>query len=133
MQKLFEGWRKFLKESITINGIPINVEIANNPESRSSGLMHRKELSNDSGMLFCFPNQEPRSFWMKNTEIPLSIAYADDGGQIINIEDMQPFDQKGARSHTPASYALEMNQGWFNKNNIFPGDKLEGISFIKSK
>ena len=85
MQKLFENWRRFLSESITINGVPINVEISSDPENISKGLMHRKQLDSDSGMLFCFPDQQDRSFWMKNTDIPLSIAYANNDGNILNI------------------------------------------------
>ena len=114
-------------------GIPINVEISSDPESITKGLMHRKQLDNGSGMLFCFPDQQERSFWMKNTEIPLSIAYANNDGNILNIEDMNPNNEEGVRSQGPATYALEMSKGWFDQNNIVPGDKLDGLSFIKKK
>jgi len=133
MKKLFENWRRFLGESITINGVPINVEISSDPESIAKGLMHRKQLDSDSGMLFCFPDQQERSFWMKNTNIPLSVAYANNDGNILNIEDMIPHSEEGIRSQGPASFALEMNKGWFDKNNVVAGDRLGGLSLLKKK
>ena len=114
-------------------GIPIDAEVASTPLKRSLGLMYRDSLGPDQGMLFCFPDCEPRSFWMKNTDIPLSIAYADDAGVITNIEDMHPHDLKSARSSAPATYALEMVQGWFEKNGVAPGDKIGGQDVKRSR
>ncbi len=122
-----------LSERVTINGIQIPAEVARDPQSRSKGLSHRKELAADSGMLFCFPDCKERSFWMKDTHIPLSIAYADDFGSITNIEDLYPHNEAGVKSQGPATYALEMNQGWFDENGISPGDKIEGIDVRRSK
>tara|TARA_B100000287_G_scaffold86833_1_gene79475 strand:- start:77723 stop:78130 length:408 start_codon:yes stop_codon:yes gene_type:complete len=127
MKTLFESWRMFLNETISINGMPINVEISHSPDSIKKGLMHRKNLDNNSGMLFCFPDQKDRSFWMKNTQIPLSIAYANSDGSILNIEDMTPHSMSPIKSMGPAQYALEMNQGWFDQNNVKPGDIIKGI------
>jgi len=121
-----------LSESVFVSGIPIDVEIADTPESRSLGLMHRNS-SDCVGMLFCFPDCQQRSFWMKDTNIPLSIAYADDNGIIINIEDLHPQDLRSVVSRGPAAYALEVDQGWFEKNGISIGDKIEGKDVRKSK
>ena len=96
-QFIYEGDNRYiesLNESVTAGGIPIDAEVASTPLKRSLGLMYRDSLGPDQGMLFCFPDCEPRSFWMKNTDIPLSIAYADDAGVITNIEDMHPHDPK---------------------------------------
>tara|TARA_B100001123_G_scaffold342540_1_gene388680 strand:+ start:4932 stop:5375 length:444 start_codon:yes stop_codon:yes gene_type:complete len=120
-----------LNGAVTVAGIPISVEIASTPKLRKAGLMNRAHL--ERGMLFCFPDCRPRSFWMKNTHVPLSIAYADDNGIITNIEDMDPHSLTGVKSITPATYALEMEQGWFDKNGVVPGDKIGGRNVRKSK
>ncbi len=112
---------------ISINGIPLNVELAKNNAERAQGLMYRSHLPKESGMLFAFPDQDDRSFWMRNTHVPLSIAYADAKGKIINIEDMEPYSEVGVRSKSPATYALEMNKGWFDQNGIKPGNSLDGV------
>jgi|TARA_Y100000593_G_C4237872_1_gene300538 uncharacterized membrane protein (UPF0127 family) len=130
--------RKLIRESIslsrylpsvelTVNGIPLQVELANDEQSRNQGLMFRESLPDDSGMLFVFPDLDQRSFWMKDTYIPLSIAYLNEKGEILNIEDMHPFNLSGVKSKGPAMCALEMNRGWFHENNIFPGDIIYGI------
>ena len=118
-------------DGVTVAGIPIDVEIAATPKSRKDGLMYRDSIN--KGMLFCFPDCRPRSFWMKNTYVPLSIAYADDAGIITNIEDMDPHITLGIKSSSPATYALEMEQGWFEKNGVIPGDKIEGKDVRKSR
>jgi uncharacterized membrane protein (UPF0127 family) len=135
-QFIYEGDNRYtesLNESVTAGGIPIDAEVASTPLKRSLGLMYRDSLGPDQGMLFCFPDCEPRSFWMKNTDIPLSIAYADDAGVITNIEDMHPHDLKSAKSSAPATYALEMEQGWFEKNGVAPGDKIGGQDVKRSR
>jgi uncharacterized membrane protein (UPF0127 family) len=100
----------------------LNVEIASTPEEISRGLMHRGHLDQNSGMLFAFPESKPQSFWMRNTKIPLSIAFLDDRGSIFDIKDMNPHDETAVQSSGPAKYALEVNRGWFEKNNVKPGD-----------
>jgi len=131
MKLLFENWRQYLKEQgvlrLNIAGTPLRVEIASDEEDISKGLMHRDELDANSGMLFMFPDSAERSFWMKNTNIPLSIAYIDDAGEILNIEDMEPHDLSGIPSRGPARCAIETNRGWFKDNGIRPGDAVEGI------
>lgn len=109
---------------LTVKGKTIKVEIAADEESRDRGLMFRDSLPPDSGMLFIFPEEDIRDFWMKNTQLPLSIAYITANGLILNIKDMQPLSLDSVNSEAPAQYALEMNQGWFNKNNIKAGDTI---------
>ena len=111
-------------KTIDINKI-LHIELADSPFKRSLGLMYRKKLEPDVGMLFVFPNSEQRSFWMKDTHIPLSIAYIDEKGIITNIENMDPLDVTGVKSSKPCKYALEVNQGWFEKNGISAGDKIK--------
>ena len=129
--------REYVKKTIShhvrptsgfsINDIPIKLEIANTPEKIQRGLMFRDRLDENCGMIFIFPDLQERSFWMRNTKIPLSIAYADHHGTILNIEDMNPFDETRVLSYGPAMCALEMNQGWFEKNGIKPGHKIMGL------
>ena len=101
----------------------LNVEFASTPEEIQQGLMHRDHLDQNSGMLFAFSKPTQQSFWMKNTKMPLSIAFLDEGGSIFDIKDMNPFDETPIRSSGPAKYALEVNKGWFDKNNVTIGDK----------
>tara|TARA_A100001011_G_scaffold142995_1_gene150983 strand:+ start:1268 stop:1666 length:399 start_codon:yes stop_codon:yes gene_type:complete len=113
---------------VRINGIPIDIELANTFESRQRGLMNRDALPHDAGMLFAFPDCSQRNFWMRNTYIPLSIAYISEDNEILNIENMYPFDERHTPSAGPAKYALEMNQGWFENNGISVGDLVEGLT-----
>ncbi len=113
--------------ALTVAGKPIAVEIADDGEERAMGLMYREKLPEDQGMLFVYDRAEPRSFWMKNTRIPLSIAFIDSNGVIISISDMKPMDTHGTASSGPAQYALEVNQGWYTRNGVKVGDKVEGI------
>jgi len=113
--------------SLTINKKPLIAEVAATDNSRTTGLMHRRMLPENRGMLFVFPSTAPLSFWMMNTHVPLSIAFLDDAGVIINIDDMKPLTTDPHPSTRPARYALEMNQGWFAKHGIKAGTKVEGI------
>ncbi len=112
--------------TISIKGHTLTVELAATPTARGCGLSHRDELPKNHGMLFIFPDLRPRNFWMKDTNIPLSIAFLDDSGQILSIQDMVPL-QTDAQYHSsqPASYALEVNQGWFSRHGIKVGDVVE--------
>ena len=110
------------KREIYVGSVPALVEVASTPLQRDMGLMFRKSLAENSGMIFVFPDCGHRGFWMKNTHIPLSIAFADDSGKILNIESMKPHDMLSKYSSGPARYALEMNDGWFERNQIQPGD-----------
>ncbi|MFW6387736.1 MAG: DUF192 domain-containing protein [bacterium] len=101
------------------------VEIADTEETRSQGLMHRDELPENHGMLFVFDRDQRMSFWMKNTSIPLSIAYISSDGVIREIHDMEPHDLDSVRSSRSARYALEVNQGAFERNGIEVGDQVD--------
>lgn len=103
------------------------VEIADNHQKRSYGLMDRKSLPRSSGMLFKFPNHEKLHFWMANTYIPLDIAFIDDDGKILQIESMIPLNTRTVSSYKPCRYALEVNHGWFRENNIAVGSKISGV------
>jgi uncharacterized membrane protein (UPF0127 family) len=132
MKLLFENWREYLKEAapllIKVGGAPLKVEIVSDEENIKKGLMFRNELGPDSGMLFVFPKAAQRSFWMKNTNIPLSIAYVNEDNKILNIEDLIPHDTNGVDSQGKAKCAIETNKGWFKSNGIKPGDYVEGIT-----
>lgn len=110
----------------------VQAEIAETPQAREIGLMHRASLPEDAGMLFIYPEEQRLSFWMKNTRIPLSIAFITSGWVINEILDMDPprpgEPPRTYTSRAPARYALEMNQGWFRKKGIGPGARvrLEG-------
>ena len=111
----------------------VTAEIAATPEQRSVGLMHRFSLKPDHGMLFVFDRAEPQGFWMKNTFIPLSIAFIAADGRIVNIEDMKPQSEETHWSKGPALYALEMRKGWFAERGIGPGAMVRGIPAAKAK
>lgn len=114
--------------TLTINGKSISAEVADEPVERMTGLMFREKLAADSGMLFVMPRPDKVSFYMKNTIVPLSIAYINQAGVILEIHDLQPKNETPVPSAFPGiAYALEMEQGWFGKNNIFAGDRLRGL------
>jgi uncharacterized membrane protein (UPF0127 family) len=111
--------------TLTIDGVQLGVEIAQDPEALEKGLMFRDRLPENQGMLFVFPAPRVLSFWMRNTYIPLDIAFIDELGIIIDIQHMLPNDEsKHYVSGSAALYALEMNGGWFKKNNITTGSKV---------
>lgn len=105
----------------------IRAEVADTPETRRRGLMFRNRLADSSGMIFIFPREERISMWMKNTLIPLSVAFIDSDGRIVNIEQMQPRSEQAHSSSGPAKFALEMNQGWFRQRGIESGDVVTGL------
>ena len=108
---------------LSCRGRALDVEVASDPEARARGLMFRRTLPENGGMLFITPGRESAGFWMKNTFLPLSIAFLDDSSRIVNIADMQPFDEVTAhRPAVPVPYALEVSRGWFAANGIGPGD-----------
>jgi uncharacterized protein len=106
----------------------LNAEVADTPQASENGLMFRDSLPEDRGMLFVFEPPKQASFWMRNTRIPLSIAYVDSTGKILEIESMQPLDESVVPSVSDqVAYALEVNQGWFGRHGIAPGTKIEGL------
>ena len=113
--------------TLTIGTHKLTAEIATTPDQRSVGLMNRFSLKPDHGMLFVFEKNEPLAFWMRNTYIPLSIAFIAPDGRIVNIEDMKPQTDESHWSKGPALYALEMKKGWFAERGIGPGAIVKGI------
>jgi uncharacterized protein len=109
----------------------IQAEVAQTPEQRGIGLMHRPKMGPNEGMLFVFETAAPQCFWMKNTLLPLSIAFLEDDGSVVNIEDMAPLALNSHCSKRPVRFALEMNQGWFAKRGIKAGSRLQGGPLAK--
>ncbi len=106
----------------------IEAEVASNQENRMVGLMRREVMAQQHGMLFVFPELNTHCMWMKNTLLPLSVAFLDEDGVIINVEDMKPQTEDNHCARRPARFALEMNQGWFAKRGLGPGTKLNGLT-----
>jgi uncharacterized membrane protein (UPF0127 family) len=113
--------------TLRIGNRRIRVEVASTPQSREHGLMQRDYLCDDCGMLFVFEKPDKYSFWMKDTLLPLSIAFVAADGSIINIDEMRPYTTEPHNSREDALYALEMSSGWFTKNSITIADKLQGL------
>ena len=107
-----------------INSVKIPIEIASDPDSRATGLMFRDSLPYSSGMLFIFPDIRMVNFWMKNTYIPLDIAFIDDSGVIVRIDSMEPHDEARHSSGVPIKYVLEVNKGFFSAKSIKKGDMI---------
>jgi uncharacterized membrane protein (UPF0127 family) len=109
----------------------LQVQLAQNFEQRQIGLMWRKEMPQNEGMLFIFEQASVQCFWMRNTLIPLTAAFVADDGTIVNLADMKPMSDESHCSTKPVRFVLEMNQGWFAKRNIQAGYKLTGPAFGK--
>jgi len=107
----------------------IRAEVARTPMQTQTGMMFRREMAQHEGMLFVFDSVERRCFWMKNTVLPLSIAFIADDGRVVSLADMKPQTEESHCSAEPVRFALEMNQGWFAKRGIKPGFKLKGPPF----
>ena len=105
----------------------IRAEVANSFETRARGLMYRKTLAANQGMLFVFPGLERHCMWMKNTPLPLSVAFIDEGGEVVSISEMVPHSEDSHCAARPARFALEMSKGWFAGKGIRPGAKLRGL------
>ena len=109
----------------------ISAEVAADYETRARGLMHRKSLAQNAGMVFRFEQPSIQCMWMKNTLIPLSVAFLDEKGTVINIADMQPHSEQSHCSAQPALYALEMTRGWFAERGIKAGSRLAGLEKLR--
>jgi uncharacterized membrane protein (UPF0127 family) len=109
----------------------IRAEVAADMSTRSRGLMFRKSLAPNAGMVFVFDEASQHCMWMKNTLIPLSVAFLDDNGTIINIADMEPHSEQTHCASRPARYALEMDRGWFAARGVKPGTKLGGMEKLR--
>lgn len=117
---------KLERARLFAKGKTIIAELARTPEEQARGLMYRRSLGENEGMLFIYDSPRMMSFWMKNTRIPLSIAFMDGGGKIVQIDRMQAYDCVTLHpSSQPAQYALEMNGGWFERNGVGVGDVIE--------
>jgi len=111
----------------------IRAEVAADMGSRMTGLMHRPSMPANAGMLFIFDETTTHCMWMKNTLIPLSVAFLDEAGAVINIADMQPHSEQSHCAARPARYALEMNRGWFAQHGVKPGLRLGGMESVGAR
>ena len=109
----------------------IQAEVATSTDERATGLMFRKEMAPNAGMLFRFEQSSVHCFWMRNTLLPLSIAFLADDGSVVGIADMKPQTTESHCADKPVRFALEMNQGWFARRGIQPGSRLQGGPFGK--
>jgi uncharacterized membrane protein (UPF0127 family) len=113
--------------TLKINDSVARAEVADTPSLQQKGLMFRESLAKDHGMVFVFSKPERYCMWMKNTPLPLSVAFIDAAGRIVNVEAMQPLTENSHCAGAPVPYALEMEQGWFRKKNITVGDRVLGL------
>jgi uncharacterized protein len=122
------------KLKLKSGGKVFEVPMAITPDQRAIGLMNRSSLGEDEGMLFVFESPQPVAFWMKNTLIPLSIAYISSTGTVLEIYDLKPLSEEPVPSFSKSVlYALEMSKGWFERNGIQPGANIEGLPLIERK
>ena len=121
----------FRTSQVKVGSHPLKVEVADSDPRRTQGLMYRKSLGKDDGMLFVFSDLEYHGMWMKNTLIPLSVAFLDDKGEILNILDMEPQTLDTHMAAGPARYAIETNKGWFAEKKIKAGDKVTGLPRVR--
>ncbi|WP_222910761.1 DUF192 domain-containing protein [Pseudomonas sp. DNDY-54] len=112
---------------LQVGATPLKAEYARSPDERARGLMERTELAADRGMLFRFGDFRRHCLWMKDTPLPLSAAFMDEQGRIVDILDLQPLDTTIRCSRESARYALEVNQGWFRQHRLEVGDQVTGI------
>jgi uncharacterized membrane protein (UPF0127 family) len=117
--------------TLTAGFYQIDTQLALTPEQHATGLMFRKDMPSQEGMLFVFPSPSKQCFWMKNTILPLTAAFVADDGTIVNLADMKPQTTDSHCSDKPVRYVLEMNQGWFAKKGLKAGSKLSGMPFDK--
>lgn len=122
-----DGVHKLPTATLDVDGHAVVAEIADDAKEREQGLMNRPSMGADEGMLFVYADDVPRSFWMHNTPLPLTIAFADRKGVIVKIADMVPYDESRVQSLYPAMYALEMNQGWFAAHDVSVGDAMKNL------
>ncbi len=113
--------------TLEVGGQVLDVEVAADPASKQRGLMYREHLADNGGMLFVWEYSGLRAMWMKNTRIPLDVAFVNRHYVITNIETMEPETETLHRSHRPVRFALETNAGWFERHGIRPGDRIPDI------
>jgi len=113
--------------TVKVGAHPLKVEVAETDAQREKGLMFRKSMPKNEGMLFIFDEPAYQAMWMKNTLIPLSVAFIDREGVILNIADMEPQTLEGHQAAGPAVYAIETNVGWYAERHLKAGDKVTGL------
>jgi uncharacterized membrane protein (UPF0127 family) len=112
---------------LTVGMYRIQAEVAYTEAGRERGLMYRKEMLGHQGMLFVFPMLAQHCMWMKNTDLPLAVAFMDENGKIINVEEMEPHTENNHCAKQPARFALEMNSGWFKQRGLSKGTQIRGV------
>ena len=118
---------------ISIDGTPLQLQLALTQSEQNKGLLHRESMPTDHGMLFLFKQPEPRSFWMRNTRIPLDIGYFAASGRLLEIHALYPYDENGVTSRNQqVLIAIESNRGWFARNNIVAGAQIDLKSLAKA-
>lgn len=117
--------QRLAKATLGVGGRAVTVEAACTDAQRQTGLMHRRRLGPDEGMLFVFRREQELAFYMRNTHVPLSIAFLRADGTITNIADMAPLTLQSHYSRLPCQYALEMPQGWFDRHRVREGDRID--------
>lgn len=122
---------QFDSATIRVQAVPLQVEVARTPKQRQTGLAGRQQLPVNQGMLFVYPDSEVRYFTMRDTLIPLSIAFLDADGTILGIQHMQPRNRTHYQSKQPARYALEVNAQWFGRHDIRVGDHVDLSEALK--
>ncbi|MDR0735994.1 MAG: DUF192 domain-containing protein [Zoogloeaceae bacterium] len=120
------------RAELSIGLFRVLAEVAATPEQRGAGLMWRSGMAAHEGMLFVFPRADRHCMWMKNTLIPLSVAFLDEKGRIINIRNMRPQSENNHCADAPARFALEMNRGWFAEKGIAPGAQVSGLNVLEA-
>lgn len=118
---------------LSIGMYRIEAEVAATQENRMVGLMQRRSMPANHGMLFVFTEQQRHCMWMRNTLLPLSVAFLDEQGRILNVEDMQPQTEDNHCAAKPARFALEMNLGWFKQKGLVAGTKINGVERLAAQ
>lgn len=127
------SWAASDKVELSVSGKVVHAELALTEQARFRGLMFRKKLCENCGMLFVFPSAAKWAFWSKNTPLALSVAFVDGAGRIVQIVDMEPNSLKNHAAAYEVIYALEMSRGWFEKNGIATGNNIDGLFRINQK
>ena len=129
---LFLSFSVISEEKISIESLFSKIEVVSNSQERKLGLMYRKNLPNDNAMFFIWEYKKRQCMWMRNTYIPLNVAYLDSSGKILEIYDMVPLSDESVCSKKRVRYALEVNLNWFEDNNILVGDVLDISNLVKN-
>ena len=114
--------------TLNVGSQSVKAEVAVTDETRQKGLMFREKMARNSGMLFVFPDIAYHAMWMRNTPLPLAVAFVDTSGKIVSIHEMQPHTEVSHMAAGPVKYALEMHSGWFERNNVKAGDTINGLA-----